>query len=90
MISLFYKLKRNKLLFALVISLFVILLLDIALIIFDIIEIVKTGSNSAVLVGGFLGFNIFVFAINVVGLIFVAFYLIPRRIKINKVLDKNK
>lgn len=90
MISLFYKLKRNKLLFTLVISLLLVFLIDVAAIIFDIVEIVKTGSNSAVLSGGFLGFNIFVFVVNVLGLIFILIYLISRKIKINKTIDKNR
>lgn len=88
MISIFCKLKRDKLFLSLCIVCLAVCLLDIALIIFDVIEIVSIQSNSAAISNGFLAFNLFVFAANVCGLIFSIIYFVLKSRTKTKLLDK--
>ena len=77
--SLFYKMKRSKLSFAAMICVFVCLALDIALLIFDLIEFAVVKTNAAKLASMFLGINIFVIAVNALTIAFIIVFLILKK-----------
>ena len=77
--SLFYKMKREKLAFFAMICVFVCLALDVALLIFDVIELAIVKTNSAKLAGMFLGINIFVIALNALTVAFIIVLLILKK-----------
>ena len=77
--SLFYKMKREKLAFLAMICVFVCLTLDVALLIFDVIELAIVKTNSAKLAGMFLGINIFVIALNALTVAFIIVLLILKK-----------
>ena len=77
--SLFYKKKREKLAFVAMICVFVCLALDVALLIFDVIELAIVKTNSAKLAGMFLGINIFVIALNALTVAFIIVLLILKK-----------
>lgn len=77
--SLFYKMKREKLAFLAMICVFVSLALDVALLIFDVIELAIVKTNSAKLAGMFLGINIFVIALNALTVAFIIVLLILKK-----------
>ncbi len=79
--SLFYKMKRSKSVFAIMICFFVCLVLDFALLVFDMIEFVVIKSNSAKLAGMFLGLNIFVIALNILTIAFIVVVLILKKME---------
>lgn len=79
MISLFLKIKKNKVLFSLVIALFAVALFDVIAIVINVVQMIKTGSNAASLMGAFLPFNIVVIAINVIAVASVVLYVVLKR-----------
>ncbi len=88
MIKLFCKLKRDKLFLSLVIAIIALILFDVALVSFDIAQLLIIQQNSANLSFSFITFNIFVFALNFLGLVFIAVYfIIKNKVKI-KIIDK--
>lgn len=88
MIKLFCKLKRDKLFLSLVIAIIALILFDVALVSFDIAQLLIIQQNSANLSSSFITFNIFVFALNFLGLVFIAVYfIIKNKVKI-KIIDK--
>ena len=83
MIKLFCKLKRDKLFLSLVIAIIALILFDVALVSFDIAQLLIIQQNSANLSFSFITFNIFVFALNFLGLVFIAVYfIINNKVKI--------
>lgn len=88
MIKLFCKLKRDKLFLSLVIAIIALILFDVALVSFDIAQLLIIQQNSANLSFSFITFNIFIFALNFLGLVFIAVYfIIKNKVKI-KIIDK--
>ncbi len=77
--SLIYRLKNNKLLFAFAIIWAVVTIFDLAVIIFNIVELIISSVNPAMLVSGFLTFNIIAIAINFATMISVIIYIIFRK-----------
>lgn len=81
MVSLFYRIFRDKLLFALLIMVAIAFILDFSLVIFDIIQFIQVSKSATNLSVGFVSFNIIVLVVNVVVLIFgLVYYLLKRRI----------
>ena len=83
MISKLLKLKKNKLLFSLAITFFVVLLVDLFALGFNLIQILIVSNNNAKLANAFLGINIFAICLNVLFVIFFIVVLILK--KFNKV-----
>ena len=80
--SYFYKLKRNKLLFALSICALVFAILTFSCVIFDIVQLVATAQNSVTLSSAFLPFNIVTIVLDVILLaLFVIYFIVKNRIK---------
>jgi len=79
MVSSFFKLKKNKWLFALAIILFVVMLFDVAAVILNVVQIIQTRTSPTKLVGGFAIFNMIVVALNVLAIILIALYVILKR-----------
>lgn len=82
MISLFYKLKRDKFLAIVSLVLAMIAIVDMSCIIFNIVQIANVTREAVSIANSFLGFNIFVIIFNFLGLVLVAIYLIRKRLKI--------
>lgn len=61
-----YWLKKDKVYLALFIAFCVCFILDISVIIFDIVEIIKTSANSAALSNAFLALNIITIVLNII------------------------
>ena len=81
MVSLFYRIFRDKLLFALLIMVAIAFILDLSLVIFDIIQFIQVSKSATNLSVGFVSFNIIVLVVNVVVLIFgLVYYLLKRRV----------
>lgn len=79
MISKLLKLKRNKILFALVMVVVFACLLSLSCVIFDIVQICQTSFNSALLSNSFLGFNIAVMVIDVIVIVICICYIVLRK-----------
>lgn len=79
MISWVLKIKKNKVLFLLVIAAAIVLLFDLVAVAINIAQMIKTGSNAASLMQNFFAFNIVVIAINVFMALVIAVYLILKR-----------
>ena len=77
--SLVYKLKQSKVLCVLAIALLVVALFDVAVVIFNIVELVITNINPAKLVSGFLTFNIIAAIVNALAVICVILYILLRK-----------
>ena len=77
--SIIYKLKQDKFLLVLATALLAIALFDVAVIIYDIVNLVLTRSNPAKLASGFMTFNIVAASINLAGAIAVVIYMIFRK-----------
>jgi hypothetical protein len=79
MISWILKIKKNKVLFALVIAVATVLLFDLVAVAINVVQMIKTGSNAASLMQNFFSFNIAVIAINAFMALVIAVYLILKR-----------
>ena len=79
MISWILKIKKNKVLFALVIAVAAVLLFDLVAVAINIAQMIKTGLNAASLMQNFFAFNIAVIAINAFIALVIAVYLILKR-----------
>lgn len=88
MSNVFFKLKRDVLFLILVVSAFACACFDVAILIFDIIELVAVKSNSANLSGAFLGLNVTAIVLNVLCVAYVICYLILKKKKIYAVIPK--
>lgn len=77
--SIIYKLKQDKFLLVLATALLAIALFDVAVIIYDVVNLVLTRSNPAKLASGFMTFNIVAASINLAGAIAVVIYMIFRK-----------
>ena len=77
--SIIYKLKQDKFLLVLATTLLAIVLFDVAVIIYDVVNLVLTRSNPAKLASGFMTFNIVAASINLAGAIAVVIYMIFRK-----------
>ena len=79
MIGWLLKIKKNKVFFSLVIGLAVVALLDVISIVVNVVQIVKTGTNAASLMGAYLPFNIIVISLNALAALAVVGYVILKR-----------
>lgn len=79
MVSWLLKIKKNKVLFSLVIAVAVVVLFDIVALVVNLVQMIKTGSNAASLMQNFFGFNIAVISINAFMVVCVVVYLILKR-----------
>ena len=79
MISWLLKIKKNKVFFSLVIGLAVVAFLDLIAIIVNVVQMVKTGSNAAALMGAYLPFNIVVISLNALAALAVVGYVVVKR-----------
>ena len=79
MIGWILKIKKNKVLFSLVIGLVVLAFLDAISIVVNVVQIIKTSSNAASLMGAYLPFNVIVISLNVLAVIVVVGYVILKR-----------
>lgn len=81
--SLLYKLKNDKLFLILFVSISAVVLFDLFMIVFDIVQFVKISQNSVNLFNGFVALNVFAGVINILAIaaVFVYFILNKRRIK---------
>ena len=77
--SIIYKLKQDKFLLVLATALLAIALFDVAVIIYDVVNLVLTRSNPAKLASGFMIFNIVAASINLAGALAVVIYMIFRK-----------
>ena len=77
--SLIYKLKQSKVLFAIAIALLVVAVFDVAVIIFNVVELIVSSINPAKLVSGFLTFNIIAVIVNALAVICVILYILFRK-----------
>lgn len=77
--SIIYKLKQDKFLLVLATALLAIALFDVAVIIYDVVNLVLTRSNPAKLASGFMTFNIVAASINLAGALAVVIYMIFRK-----------
>ncbi|MBQ4541360.1 MAG: hypothetical protein IJA23_00760 [Clostridia bacterium] len=80
---LLYKLKNDKLFLILFASISAVVLFDLFMIVFDIVQFVKISQNSVNLFNGFVALNVFAGVINILAItaILVYFILNKRRIK---------
>lgn len=85
MAKLLYKLKNDALFLALFVVIFAVILFDLFMISFDIIQFVKISQNSANLFNSFISLNIFAGVFNCVAIVVIILYFVldSRRIKIN-------
>ena len=77
-----YKIKNNKLLSGIVFAVMLIVLFDLFVIVFDLIQFIKLSKNAVDYMNGFTAINVCggIFSLIAVGL--VVFYLIFRRRKV--------
>ena len=91
MSKLLYKLKNDKLFLILFVSISAVVLFDLFMVVFDIVQFVKLTQNSVNLFNGFVGFNVFAGVINILALASVLVYFILNKRKIkteNKMVRK--
>ena len=89
--KLFYKLKNDKLFLLLFALISVIVLFDLFMLIFDIIQFVKISQNSVNLFNGFVTLNVFAGVINILAIAVIIAYLAVSKRKIkaqNKSIKK--
>lgn len=85
--KLFYKLKNDKLFLLLFAAISVIVLFDLFMLIFDIIQFVKISQNSVNLFNGFATLNVFAGVINILAIaVIIAYLAISKR----KIKTQNK
>ena len=82
MSRLLYKLKNDKLFLALFVVVSVVVLFDLFMIIFDIIQFVKISQNSVNLFGSFISLNICAGVINILAIAGIIAYLVILKRKI--------
>ncbi len=80
---LIYKFKNDKLFLILFSLISIVVLFDLFMIIFDIVQFVKISRNSVNLFDGFVGLNVFAGVLNILAIaaVLVYFILNKRRIK---------
>ncbi len=88
MSNLFYKIKRDKVLLALVVMLILTAILDIIIAIFDVVQLVKVSAEPTALSSVFFGLNVCVSIFNVISLVFILFYIVLKHVKISSKSDK--
>ncbi len=79
MVSSFFKLKKNKWLFALAIILFVVMLLDVAAVILNVVQIIQTRTSPTKLIDGFAVFNMAIVLLNVLAILLIVVYIVLKR-----------
>ena len=83
MVSWLLKIKKNKVLFSLVIAVAVVLLFDLIVIAINIAQMIKVGFNAASLMQNFFTFNIIAISINAfMALVVVAYVVLKRYTKL--------
>lgn len=86
-----YKLKNNKLFAGIIISIFAVILFDLFVIIFDLIQVVKLSKNAVDYMNGFIALNVTGGILSLLAVGLVVFYIIFRRRKIKvQIDDKSK
>lgn len=86
-----YKLKNNKLFAGIIISIFAVILFDLFVIIFDLIQMVKLSKNAVDYMNGFVALNVTGGILSLLAVGLVVFYIIFRRRKIKvQIDDKSK
>lgn len=86
-----YKLKNNKLFAGIIISIFAVILFDLFVIIFDLIQVVKLSKNAVDYMNGFVALNVTGGILSLLAVGLVVFYIIFRRRKIKvQIDDKSK
>ena len=88
---LIYKCKNDKLFLILFVSISAVVLFDLFMVVFDIVQFVKISQNSVNLFNGFVGLNVFAGVLNILAIaaVLVYFILNKRRIKTeNKIARK--
>ncbi len=86
-----YKLKNNKLFAGIIISIFAVILFDLFVIIFDLIQVVKLSKNAVDYMNGFVALNVTGGILSLLAVGLVVFYIIFRRRKIKvQINDKSK
>lgn len=80
---LLYKLKNDKLFLILFVSISAVVLFDLFMVVFDIVQFVKISQNAVNLFDGFVALNVFAGVVNILAIaaVFVYFILNKRRIK---------
>lgn len=80
---LLYKLKNDKLFLILFVSISAVVLFDLFMVVFDIVQFVKISQNAVNLFDGFVTLNVFAGVINILAIaaVLVYFILNKRRIK---------
>ena len=73
------KIKKNKVLFSLVIAVAVVALFDLVAVAINVVQMIKTGANAASLMQNFFGFNIFVISVNVFMVVLIMVYMVLKR-----------
>ena len=79
MTKFWYNLKHNNWILTLFVVSIVVAVVDIALVIFDVIQLSNVAVNSASLSGGFLFFNIFAIVLNVLFVALMVIYAFVRK-----------
>ena len=79
MVSSFFKLKKNKWLFALAIILFVVMLFDVAAVILNVVQIIQTRTSPTKLIDGFAVFNMDIVLLNVLAILLIVVYIVLKR-----------
>ena len=82
MISKILKLKKNKLLFALTIMCAVVIVFDIAVLLFNLIHFFEINGVSSKFSGAFMPLNIVTICLNVVAILMITLYLVLRKLKV--------
>ena len=89
--KLLYKMKNNKLLTGVVIGILLVILFDLFVIIFDIVQFVKLQENSINRFAGFAEINITAGVLNILAIAVILVYLILRKRKLKvQISDKTK
>ena len=73
------KIKKNKVLFLLVIAVAVVALFDLVAVAINVVQMIKTGLNAASLMQNFFGFNIFVISVNAFMVVLIIVYVVLKR-----------
>lgn len=88
MVKLLYKIKNNKLLAGIIFGVFCVILLDLFVIIFDIIQFIKLSKNTVDFMSAFMPLNILAGVINIVAVGVIVFYVIFRKRNLKAVVSK--
>lgn len=87
---LIYKLKNDKLFLALFVAVLFVVLFDLFMLVYDIVQFVKISQNSANLFNGFVSLNVFAGVLNIllIGAIILYFVFNLKRIKTDNKMGK--